>query len=99
MSTIPTASVADNLATVEGVSTSVYRSLVVAHVADFKTAMKMGSQSTALRALAEASHLGRQWKKSAEQRGNLQAVMEAETFIDQITDQMHALCKVVLAAE
>lgn len=99
MSTIPTASVADNLATVEGISTTVYRSLLVAHVADFKTAMKMGSHSAALRALAEASHLGRQWKKSAEQRGNLQAVMEAETFIDQLTDQMHALCKVVLAAE
>lgn len=99
MSTIPTASVADNLDAVEGVSTSVYRSLLVAHFADFKTAMKMGSQSAALRALAEASHLGRQWKKSAEQRGKLSAVMEAEQFIDQITDQMHALCKVVLASE
>lgn len=99
MSTIPTASVADSVATVEGVSTSVYRSLLVAHIGDYKTAMKMGSQSAALRALAEASHLGRQWKKSAEQRGNLSAVMEAEQFIDQITDQMHALCKVVLASE
>jgi len=25
--------------------------------------------------------------------------MEAESFIDQITDQMHALCKAVLEAE
>ena len=32
-------------------------------------------------------------------RGNAAAVMEAETFIDQLTDQMRALCKVVLAAE
>lgn len=99
MSTIPTASVADNLATVEGVSTTVYRSLVVAHIGDYKTAMKMGAHSNALRALAEASHLGRQWKKSAEKRGNLSAVMEAESFIDQLMDQMNALCKVVLAAE
>ena len=99
MSTIPTATVADNLATVEGVSTSVYRSLVVAYLADFKTAHKMGSQGAALRALAEASHLARQWKKSADSRNNLQAVMEAESFIDQITDKMHALCAAVLASE
>ncbi|PZT90134.1 MAG: hypothetical protein DI630_31420 [Gordonia sp. (in: high G+C Gram-positive bacteria)] len=99
MSNIPTATVADNVATVEGVSTSVYRSLMCAHIADYKTSMKMGSHAAALRALAEASHLGRQWKKSADGRGNIPAVMEAESFIDQMTNQMHALCKVVLAAE
>lgn len=99
MSNIPTATVADNLATVEGVSTSVYRSLMCAHVADYKVSMKMGSHAAALRALAEASHLGRQWKQSAQKRGNLESVMEAETFIDQITNQMHALCKTVLESE
>jgi len=99
MSTIPTASVADNLDTVEGVSTSVYRSLLVAHIGDYKNAMKMGSHSAALRALAEASHLGRQWKKSATERCHVAAATEAESFIDQITDQMRALCASVLAAE
>lgn len=99
MSNIPTATVADNLATVEGVSSSVYRALAVAHFADFKTSMKMGSHAAALRALAEASHLGRQWKASETARGRMEHMMEAETFIDQITDQMHALCAAVVAAE
>lgn len=97
MSTIPTAPVADNLATVEGVSTSVYRSLVVSHIADAKMASKIGDNGTALRSLAEASHLGRQWKKSADKRCNVAAVVEAEAFIDQLTNQMHALCQTVLS--
>lgn len=92
MSTIPTASVADNVATVEGVSTSVYRSLVVAQIADANMASNIGDKGTALRSLAEASHLARQWKKSADERGQLQVVMEAEHFIDKLTDQMHAVC-------
>ncbi|AVM66159.1 hypothetical protein M3C36_17940 [Dietzia cinnamea] len=99
MSTIPTASVADNLATVEGVSTTVYRSLVVAHIGDYKTAMKMGAHSNALRALAEASHLGRQWKKSATERCHVAAATEAEKLIDWATDRMNELCVAVLAAE
>lgn len=99
MSNIPTTSVADNVATVEGVSTSVYRSLVVAHIADFKTAMKMGSQSAALRALAEASHFGRQWKKSANDRCHAAAATEAEKLIDWTTDRMNELCAAVLSAE
>lgn len=99
MSTIPTASVADNLATVEGVSASVYRSLICANIADYKTSMKMGSHGAALRALADASHLGRQWKAAETARGRMERMMEAESFIDQLTNQMHALCKSVLAAE
>ncbi|MFL0579652.1 hypothetical protein [Dietzia sp. 179-F 9C3 NHS] len=97
MSTIPVSTVTDSLESVEGVSTSVYRSLVVAKIADAQMADKVGDKGSALRALAEASHLGRQWKKSATNRGQMQVVMEAETFIDRITDLMHGLCAQVLS--
>lgn len=86
-----------DLTAVEGVSTTVYRSLVVSHLADAQMAGKIGDNGSALRSLAEASHLGRQWKKSADNRDLMQAVMEADNFIDKITDMMHALCTQVLA--